>query len=400
MSRNEQTWSEPIARSPRDFVDARIYSDEGIFAEERERVLKRTWKFACHVSEISEIGDYRTIRHAGFPLIVARGEDGAVRTFINSCSHRSALVLTGPSGNARHWTCKFHGWTYNSQGDCTGIPRADAYDGVGVCAENAGLREVRTAVRLGMVFINLDEDATGFDDYAGDALESLAPIMGADQELEVFHIHRSTLRANWKQWQETQMETYHEYLHYLNRHVSFRADNYFDRLWKVYPGGHGTLEPLRHKYEEIKGWDERSENTLPGLGPNEARLVDLFPDTSIHCRATVGRIDTTIPVAPGVTIVERRGLGIKGESAADRARRVHHHNQFWGPFGRNHPEDCLAVEWVEDANRDGAARFSLIARHEDLKAQDDEMMRAYYDAWGGYMGRAASDLQQTAHAAE
>lgn len=269
-----------------------------------------------------------------------------------------------------------------------------------MCAENAGLREVRTAVRLGMVFINLDEDAAGFDAFAGNALESLEPIMGAAQELEVFHIHRSTLRANWKQWQETQMETYHEYLHYLNRHVSFRADNYFDRLWKVYPGGHGTLEPLRHKYEEIKGWDEHSKNTLPGLGPNEARLVDLFPDTSVHRRATVGRIDTTIPVAPGVTIVERRGLGIKGESTQDRARRVHHHNQFWGPFGRNHPEDCLAVEWVEDANHDGAARFGLIARHEDLKAQYDEMMRAYYDAWGSYMGRAASDLQPTAQAAE
>ena len=400
MSRNEQTWSEPTARSPRDFVDARIYSDDAIFAEERERILKRTWKFACHVSEISALGDYRTIRHAGFPLIVARSDDGEVRSFINSCSHRSALVLTDPAGNAKHWTCKFHGWTYNSRGDCTGIPRADAYDDAGVCPENSGLREVRTAVRLGMVFVNLAEDAADFDDFAGDALESLVPIMGAERELEVFHIHRSTLTANWKQWQETQMETYHEYLHYLNRHVSFRADNYFDRLWKVYPGGHGTLDPLRHKYEEIKGWDDRSQNTLPGLGPNEARLVDLFPDTSIHCRATVMRIDTTIPVAAGVTIVERRGLGIKGEPAEDRAMRANHHNQFWGPFGRNHPEDCLAIEWVADANRDGAARFGLIGRHEDLKAQDDEMMRAYYDAWSGYMGRAASDLQPTARAAE
>ena len=124
-----------------------------VFAEERERILKRTWKFACHVSEISALGDYRTIRHAGFPLIVARSDDGEVRSFINSCSHRSALVLTDPAGNAKHWTCKFHGWTYNSRGDCTGIPRADAYDDAGVCPENSGLREVRTAVRLGMVFV-------------------------------------------------------------------------------------------------------------------------------------------------------------------------------------------------------------------------------------------------------
>ena len=400
MTRTEREWAEPLAKSPRDFVAARIYSDESIFAEERERILKRTWKFACHVSEIPEVGDYRTIKHAGYPLTVGRGDDGEVRTFINSCSHRAALGLTEPAGTARYWTCKFHGWSYNARGECTGIPRPDAYHEAGVCRENAGLREVRTTVRLGMVFINLAEDAPDFDAYADDALESLEPIMGSERELEVFHIHRSTLSANWKQWQETQMETYHEHLHYLNRHVSFRASNYFDRLWKIYPGGHGTLEPLRHKYDEIKGWELRSDNTLPGLGPNEARLVDLFPDTSIHCRATVLRIDTTVPIAPGTTIVERRGLGIKGESADDRAMRAKHHNQFWGPFGRNHPEDCIAIEWVEDANRDGAARFGLIARHEGLKAQDDEMMRAYYDTWGGYMGRAASDLQQTARAAE
>ena len=400
MSRTEQAWTEPLARSPRDFVDARIYADEGIFEEERERILKRTWKFACHVSEIAEIGDYRTIRHAGLPLIVARSDDGEVRAFVNSCSHRSALVLTDPAGNARHWTCKFHGWTYDSRGACTGIPRADAYDETGVCPENAGLREVRTTVRLGMVFVNLAEDAPDFDDYAGDALAPLEPIMGSARELEVFHIHRSTLTANWKQWQETQMETYHEYLHYLNRQVSFRADNYFDRLWTIHPGGHGTLEPLRHKYDEIKGWDQRSENTLPGLGPSEARLVDLFPDTSIHCRATVIRIDTTIPISAGETIVERRGLGIKGEPDEDRAMRANHHNQFWGPFGRNHPEDCLAVEWVEDTNRNGAARYGLIGRHEDLKAQDDEMMRAYYDAWADHMGRVASDLKPLTRAAE
>ena len=200
------------------------------------------------------------------------------------------------------------------------------------------------------------------------------PIMGAERELEVFHIHRSTLTANWKQWQETQMETYHEYLHYLNRHVSFRADNYFDRLWKVYPGGHGTLEPLRHKYEEIKGWDDRSQNTLPGLGPNEARLVDLFPDTSIHCRATVMRIDTTIPVAAGVTIVERRGLGIKGEPAEDRAMRANHHNQFWGPFGRNHPEDCLAIEWVagRQPRRRRALRADWPARRSQSAGRRDD----------------------------
>ena len=400
MTRSAAEWEATPTPSPRDYVDARVYGDPAVFAEERERILAKTWRFVCHTSEVADPGDYRTLDFAGTPLIVARGEDEVVRTFINVCSHRSAAVLRAPAGNATTWTCVFHQWSYDTRGNCTGIPRQDGFDAAGVCPEKVGLRAVRTAVRLGMVFVNLDDAAPEFDVFAGGALEPLAPIMGTDVELEVFHIHRSTIAANWKSWHETQMEIYHEYLHYLNRRISFRADNYHDRKWRIFPGGHGTIEPLRHRYDQASGLSDRSADLLPGLGPNENRLVDLFPDTSIHCRATVMRIDTTIPLAPNLTVVERRGLGIKGEPAAIRAKRVAHHNQFWGPFGRNHPEDCIAAALVEPANRHGAARHALIARHEDLRAQDDEMLRAYYDTWGRYMSRSAADLSRRGRAAE
>ena len=35
--------------------------------------------------------------------------------------------------------------------------------------------------------------------------------------------------------------------------------------------------------------------------------------------------------------------------------RRNHHNQVWGPLGRNLYEDAYAVECVEEANRSGAA---------------------------------------------
>jgi len=117
-------------------------------------------------------------------------------------------------------------------------------------------------------------------------------------------------------------------------------------------------------------------------------------------RATTIRIDTSIPIAPGVTLLEQRGLGIKGESAEDRARRQEHHNQFWGPFGRNLAEDVIFVEAVERTNRHGASRYGLIARHENLMSQDDEIMRAYYRTWARYMGRSAADPLQTANRRE
>jgi methanesulfonate monooxygenase large subunit len=135
MSKTAREWEAPPPISTKDYVSSLVYTDETLFDEELEKVKKSTWKFVCHESEIPEIYDYRCVNHAGIPLIVTRGEDDVIRTFINACSHRSALVLREPSGNAKQWICLFHRWAFNSKGDCIAIPREGAYEesGIGVC---------------------------------------------------------------------------------------------------------------------------------------------------------------------------------------------------------------------------------------------------------------------------
>ena len=124
---------------------------------------------------------------------------------------------------------------------------------------------------------------------------------------------------------------------------------------------------------------------------DEFRTVKIFPDTNIIARSTVMRIDTSTPISPGETLVELRGLGIKGESAEDRAMRVKHHNQFWGPFGRNLYEDAHAAECVSEVNIGGGGSYSILARHEGQKTQDDVLLRTYYQEWSRLMGRPAQN---------
>jgi methanesulfonate monooxygenase large subunit len=158
---------------------------------------------------------------------------------------------------------------------------------------------------------------------------------------------------------------------------------------------------MKIDYARYKGWQDRQDKNLPGLRPGELRLVDLFPNTSIIVRATCIRIDTSTPIGPSHTLLEYRGLGVKGESAADRALRVRNHNQFWGPFGRNLVEDVVFVEAVEECNRDGAAKYSVMSRREQMRAQDDALLRHFHGEWSRRMGRPASNpLNQMAIAAE
>ena len=299
-------------------------------------------------------------------------------------------MVTEPRGNSKGFTCFFHLWSYDTQGRNIGITREEGYKQCALTKADCGLRNVRTVVKLGMVLVNLDDGAEDFDQQIGNMLDDLVEPM-CTHPLEVFHLHRVLMHANWKQWQETNMELYHEWGHVANRATSIAAPGYHERKWRIHPKGHGLIEPFNVQYGKFKGFGDRSSLTLPGLAAGEIRLVNLFPNTTVVLRATVVRIDTSIPIAPGVTLLEQRGLGIKGESAEDRAQRRNHHNQFWGPFGRTLPEDIQFVEAVERANRHGGARYGLFARHENLGAQDDEVMRAYYRVWGDHMGRKASD---------
>lgn len=390
MSRTSLQWEQKPPVPEDHFVSTRIYTDPEIFEVERSRIFGACWKFACHESEIAEAGDYRTFDLAGTPVVTLRAGDGEIRSFVNACPHRGATLANGPRGNARSLTCFFHLWSFDQAGSCVSMTRPEGYSDVGLRKEACGLRSVRTAVKLGMVFVNLADDGEDFDEYVGESMECLEEPMGT-VPLEVFHYHRVTMAANWKQWHETNMELYHEWGHTVNRTTSIAAKGYHDRKWGLHPNGHGWLEPFRVAYENYKGWDARASLELPGLTPGEFRVVDLFPNTSIIIRATNIRIDTTTPIAPGVTLLEQRGIGVKGESDADRATRRTHHNQLWGPLGRNLPEDVIFVQAVEKTYRHGAARYGLFARRENLLAQDDEVLRAYYRAWGRRTGRRPSD---------
>ncbi len=80
-----------------EYVDSRIYNDGGLFERELAEIWKKVWVPACHVSELPEPYDYRTLTIAREPVIVCRGEDGKVRAFLNVCPHRANLIVRSPA---------------------------------------------------------------------------------------------------------------------------------------------------------------------------------------------------------------------------------------------------------------------------------------------------------------
>jgi phenylpropionate dioxygenase-like ring-hydroxylating dioxygenase large terminal subunit len=108
-------------------VSRRIYSDRDVHAAELERIFRHCWLFVAHESEIPEPGDYVTRVLGVDPVIVVRDERGDVQVLHNACRHRGVKLCRAAMGNASHFRCSYHGWTYANQRRTA--PRRDLPEG-------------------------------------------------------------------------------------------------------------------------------------------------------------------------------------------------------------------------------------------------------------------------------
>jgi phthalate 3,4-dioxygenase subunit alpha len=183
-------------------IPASIYSDEEIFALERERVFGRSWMFLAHESEIPDPGDYVVRRIVDDSFIVVRDEGGIVRVLLNMCLHRGMQVCRAELGNSSHFRCPYHAWTYKNTGELTGVPfHKDAYGGESNLPRTGTslLSPPQTATYNGFVFASLDETALPLEEALGGFQFFLDLYSNQSASgLEVRGPQRWMIDANWK----------------------------------------------------------------------------------------------------------------------------------------------------------------------------------------------------------
>jgi phenylpropionate dioxygenase-like ring-hydroxylating dioxygenase large terminal subunit len=371
------------------YLDNRIFTDPELFEEERRKIFEKGWNFVCHESEVAAPGDYRAVNVAGHPIIVVRERDQSIRAIHNSCPHRGQKIVRKECGNARSFQCFYHLWNFGLDGRLRQVTRPSGYDGTGFQLKDFCVPQVRVETMCGLIFVCLDSEAQSLEQYLGDVVPNFREVLGA-VPMEVFIFHQAVFKTNWKLWNDNNSELYHEYMHYLNRNTNLKGTSFFDRTWRLYPNGHNHVPEAVVDYAS-GGLGERSDCRLPGTKPNGFCLTNIFPDTVINCRSTIIRMDRMVPLEPGRTLIEWRGIGVKGEPPKVRAMRERHFFEIWGPCGRNITEDQIAVETQWQTMASGSAPYTVLARDENLKPMTDGNLRAYYQEWSRRMGRAAHD---------
>ena len=84
------------------------FTDPAIAARERELVFGRVPSIVCHGSEIARPGDFLTVQMPRNKIIVVRQSDGSVKSFVNHCRHRGALLENQERGSCRLFSCGYH----------------------------------------------------------------------------------------------------------------------------------------------------------------------------------------------------------------------------------------------------------------------------------------------------
>jgi len=177
-----------------------IFNDEELYELEMERIFAREWQFVGFTDEISDPGDYVVRPIGNKEYIVTRDEDGDVRILLNRCRHQGTPVCNVEAGNTSHFRCRYHGWTYDNEGDLIGVPHKDSAYGDDLDPDEMALEPIANYDTYeGMIFANPDPDAEPLEEFLGDFRWYMDFFTGTtDEGLYVTGPTRSIANLNWK----------------------------------------------------------------------------------------------------------------------------------------------------------------------------------------------------------
>ena len=111
-----------LVDTERGIISREIFVNDGIFAEELEKLFARAWLFVGHESQIPKPGDYFTSRMGEESVILCRDKQRPIHVFLNTCRHRGMKVCRYDQGNTSLFICPYHNWSYTTDGKLAGVP--------------------------------------------------------------------------------------------------------------------------------------------------------------------------------------------------------------------------------------------------------------------------------------
>ena len=180
------------------------------FEREMSAIFKRRPVVLAQSSELTGENAFLTKRFLDLPVLLIRDADGRAQAYFNVCRHRGATLERDAGGCKRVFTCPYHGWSWDNQGDLRAVPHEDQGFPELMRAERA-LRSLPTAEAFGFIWIIANPETSEMPDIETWIGAELAKDFNwmdlADHRIA--QIETVDIAANWKVLIEGGLAAYH-----------------------------------------------------------------------------------------------------------------------------------------------------------------------------------------------
>ena len=333
------------------------YNNHELFLFERDHVLGKTWAAVAFTSELPGDGYVKPVDFMGLPFAITRGRNGEYKVFHNVCSHRGMPLVKKKSAVSGTICCSYHCWTYDLDGNLVRTPHIGGvgnHSVDGLDREKLGLKSIRSAVWMGIIFVNLSGEAEGFHDFIAPLVERWAAFIGKEG-IEKFKPASTgskaelDVKANWKLAVENYCEAYHLPWIHPSLNTYSPLDQHYNVIVNENMSGQGThtynlSEVSGVRLPEFEGW--------PQDRIRQAEYISLFPNVLLGIQADHVFAVILQPLACDSTL-EKLEISYVGHAAAgDRyeAARAAVLESWCVVFG----EDIAAVEGMQAGRKSPA----------------------------------------------
>jgi phenylpropionate dioxygenase-like ring-hydroxylating dioxygenase large terminal subunit len=407
MRDTQRTWEPGLTRVP-----YWLYSDEPVYRAEQQRVFHGpTWNYLCLEAEIPGNGDFRTTFVGETPVIVVRDEEGEIQSFENRCAHRGALIALKDGGKAQDFTCVYHAWRYDLQGNLKGVAFEQGVNGKGgmppdFCKEEHGPRKLRTAIVAGLVFGSFHDDVPSIEEYLGDTvLEKIERVLSKD--VEVIGRFKQTIPNNWKLYMENVKDSYHASLLHvffttfkINRltqkggviisengahHVSWSKVDHKPQVDVDY-----SAEKLRSDKDDYQLADPTMLDGIDEFGDGVTlQILSVFPGFVLAQIQNSIAIRQILPTGLDKTVLNWTYLGFKDDTPELRRMRLRQSN-LTGAAGFVSMEDGAVGGFVQRGIAGAEDKEAILEMGgSSIETQENRTteasVRGFWNAYRGYM---------------
>ncbi|MEC9341906.1 MAG: Rieske 2Fe-2S domain-containing protein [Pseudomonadota bacterium] len=409
-------------------------TDPRVFDLEMRYIFEGGWVYLAHESQLPKPHDFYTDWMGRQPVIVYRDGAGAIKVFLNACSHRGTTLCRTRQGNRKGFACTYHGWVFDDDGRLQFVPRREEGYPADFSLDDYPLTKVaRVETYGGFVFASLNPDVAPLAEHLGDLLEVID--MLNDQASGGFEVVKGfntcTYRGNWKLLMEngsgdglhlpythkTLMQVVHRRMQDAAaaqgagvEMVRLDKANDADNVGAIYGMGNGhTLiqsdipnPASRPSYAHHAQYVERYGEARARWMTSKLRQVCVYPNLFIIDQLA-SLIRHVRPISVDRTEVRYFCIAPVGEAREHRIKRMRQFMDFFSVAGLGGPDDnhefeqCQVGAMATGANWNDAS----FGHHTAFKGQDDESravdVRTLHGGQFGYEGNCLEQYRQWVH---